>query len=287
MCRARRSRSRTRRSRRRRPARRSCIAMCATPRPASRAATSHLYREVTERIRDANVDVVLNLTAGMGGDMVFGSVGKPAAAEGTGHRHGRRVEPRRACPAVPAGNLHARLRHDEFRRSRLCDDQHARHAARHGRHDDRDGREAGDRGLRHRASVVRQAARVGRRAEAGRAGAALHGRAVGRAGRSQHLHGDGQQRAVGLDMVGLLARPQPDGLCRGGGACRRQCPRRARGQSLARQGRARHQRAAGRAGRHDRREHGRAGDRAGRGAQEAQPDQARACWRRRTQGHEQ
>ena len=31
-----------------------------------------LYRELTERIRDAEVDVVLNLTAGMGGDMVFG-----------------------------------------------------------------------------------------------------------------------------------------------------------------------------------------------------------------------
>ena len=31
-----------------------------------------LYREVTERIRAADVDVVLNLTAGMGGDMVFG-----------------------------------------------------------------------------------------------------------------------------------------------------------------------------------------------------------------------
>lgn len=31
-----------------------------------------LYREVTERIREAEVDVVLNLTAGMGGDMVFG-----------------------------------------------------------------------------------------------------------------------------------------------------------------------------------------------------------------------
>lgn len=30
-----------------------------------------LYREVTERIRDADVDVVLNLTAGMGGDLVF------------------------------------------------------------------------------------------------------------------------------------------------------------------------------------------------------------------------
>lgn len=36
-----------------------------------------LYREVTERIRDAEVDVVLNLTAGMGGDMVFGSTDKP------------------------------------------------------------------------------------------------------------------------------------------------------------------------------------------------------------------
>ena len=36
-----------------------------------------LYREVTERIRDADVDVVLNLTAGMGGDMVFGDVERP------------------------------------------------------------------------------------------------------------------------------------------------------------------------------------------------------------------
>ena len=36
-----------------------------------------LYREVTERIRDAKVDVVLNLTAGMGGDMVFGGVENP------------------------------------------------------------------------------------------------------------------------------------------------------------------------------------------------------------------
>ena len=36
-----------------------------------------LYREVTERIRDAEVDVVLNLTAGMGGDIVFGSADAP------------------------------------------------------------------------------------------------------------------------------------------------------------------------------------------------------------------
>jgi len=36
-----------------------------------------LYREVTERIRAADTDVVLNLTAGMGGDMVFGATEAP------------------------------------------------------------------------------------------------------------------------------------------------------------------------------------------------------------------
>ena len=36
-----------------------------------------MFREVTDRIRDADVDAVLNLTAGMGGDMVFGPVEEP------------------------------------------------------------------------------------------------------------------------------------------------------------------------------------------------------------------
>lgn len=36
-----------------------------------------LYRELTDRIRDSKVDVVLNLTAGMGGDMVFGPPSAP------------------------------------------------------------------------------------------------------------------------------------------------------------------------------------------------------------------
>ena len=35
------------------------------------------YREVTDRIRDSDVDVVLNLTAGMGGDIVFGGTESP------------------------------------------------------------------------------------------------------------------------------------------------------------------------------------------------------------------
>lgn len=44
-----------------------------------------LYREVVERIRDSGVDMVLNLTAGMGGDLVLGSTEAPfpVNAEGT------------------------------------------------------------------------------------------------------------------------------------------------------------------------------------------------------------
>ncbi|SIS85021.1 3-keto-5-aminohexanoate cleavage protein [Paracoccus saliphilus] len=36
-----------------------------------------LYREVVERVREADTDVVLNLTAGMGGDIVLGSAEAP------------------------------------------------------------------------------------------------------------------------------------------------------------------------------------------------------------------
>jgi uncharacterized protein (DUF849 family) len=36
-----------------------------------------LYAEVVEQVRNSDVDVVLNLTAGMGGDLTFGSVERP------------------------------------------------------------------------------------------------------------------------------------------------------------------------------------------------------------------
>lgn len=44
-----------------------------------------LYREVVDRIRTSDVDVVLNLTAGMGGDLVLGGVESPLppSADGT------------------------------------------------------------------------------------------------------------------------------------------------------------------------------------------------------------
>jgi uncharacterized protein (DUF849 family) len=43
-----------------------------------------LFREVTQRIRDADTDVVLNLTAGMGGDITFGGVEAPLPVDAAG-----------------------------------------------------------------------------------------------------------------------------------------------------------------------------------------------------------
>ncbi len=59
-----------------------------------------LYKELTERIRASEVDVVLNLTAGMGGDMVFGDAEKPLPLqEGSTDMAGasERVEHVRQC----------------------------------------------------------------------------------------------------------------------------------------------------------------------------------------------
>jgi uncharacterized protein (DUF849 family) len=41
------------------------------------ARAPHLYREVVERIRASSVDVILNLTTGMGGDLVLGAADSP------------------------------------------------------------------------------------------------------------------------------------------------------------------------------------------------------------------
>ena len=43
-----------------------------------------LYREVVDRIRSADVDVIINLTAGMGGDVVFGAGEHPLPLDPAG-----------------------------------------------------------------------------------------------------------------------------------------------------------------------------------------------------------
>jgi uncharacterized protein (DUF849 family) len=47
------------------------------PKTGAPARDPALYREVVERVRGSGQDVVLNLTAGMGGDLVFGSAEQP------------------------------------------------------------------------------------------------------------------------------------------------------------------------------------------------------------------
>lgn len=58
-----------------------------------------LYRELTDRVRDSATDVVLNLTAGMGGDMVFGPPEAPLPLiEGTDMGSAQsRMEPIAEC----------------------------------------------------------------------------------------------------------------------------------------------------------------------------------------------
>ncbi|MDE3174796.1 MAG: 3-keto-5-aminohexanoate cleavage protein [Pseudomonadota bacterium] len=43
-----------------------------------------LYREVVERIRESDTDVVINLTAGMGGDLILGGVDRPLPPQAKG-----------------------------------------------------------------------------------------------------------------------------------------------------------------------------------------------------------
>jgi uncharacterized protein (DUF849 family) len=64
----------------------AAIVHCHVRDPESGAPSRRLefYREVTERIRAAEVDVILNLTAGMGGDLVFGPPDAPLPLRETG-----------------------------------------------------------------------------------------------------------------------------------------------------------------------------------------------------------
>ena len=54
------------------------------PETGKAARSLHLYREVLERIRAAETDVIINLTAGMGGDVVFGGGETPLPLDPTG-----------------------------------------------------------------------------------------------------------------------------------------------------------------------------------------------------------
>ena len=206
-----------------------------------------LYREVVERIRSSGTDVVINLTAGMGGDLTLGSVEKPLPPSAAGTdmagaterlAHVAELLPEICTldcgtmnfgegdyvmtntPAMlkaMAGQIKALGVRPEIE---IFDTGHlvlAKWLVEQGLIDD---------------PVLVQL---------------CMGIPWGAPDDIGDADGAGRQPAAGLDLLRLLDRPQPAALCGAGGARRRQCPRRAGGQSLARQGRARHQRRAGRA----------------------------------------
>ena len=189
-----------------------------------------LYREVVERIRASDVDVIINTTAGMGGDLVLDPHDPTTFVEGTDLVQWRRPAPPRGG-AAPR-HLHARLRQPQLRRGQPGLRQHAGHAPRGREEDPGARRPLRDGDLRHRPPVVRQ--------DAGRGGAdrrtgdvpAVHGHPVRRAGRPADAGRDGPPAPRGRGVGVVRARPDADALGGPVGAARRARPGRAGGQPL-------------------------------------------------------
>ena len=114
-----------------------------------------LYREAVKIIRESDVDFVLNLTAGMGGDLLLDQ-NDPTKFD-RGHGSGQCVRPAAARRGTAPGHLHAGLRLAQLRRRQPAVREHAGHAARRREADPGARGEAGDGDLRHRASLVRDA----------------------------------------------------------------------------------------------------------------------------------
>ncbi len=70
---------------------------------------------MVERIRAADTDVVLNLTAGMGGDIVFGKGENPLPLNEEFTDMAGPLERLAHVEETTAGDLHSRLRHHELR----------------------------------------------------------------------------------------------------------------------------------------------------------------------------
>ena len=118
-----------------------------------------LYREAVERIRDSGVDVIINTTAGMGGDLMLDPQQPTTFVEGTDLVNGveRLAHVEEVMPDIctlDCGSLN-------FGEGSLVYVEHARHAARRRQAHPGARRARRDGDLRHRPPVVRQAARRG------------------------------------------------------------------------------------------------------------------------------
>ncbi len=193
-----------------------------------------LYAEVVDRVRSSGTDVVLNLTAGMGGDLVFGGAEKPFPVDAKGTDMAgateRLAHVEQCLPEIctlDCGSMNFAAGGD-YVMVNTPDTLRA-----HGKAGEGARRPARARGLRYRPPRAGQGSRPRGADRRSADDPALHGHSLWRAGRSLDLHGDGPRAAAGHDLLGLLDQPDAASLCRHGGDRRRQCPGRARGQHLS------------------------------------------------------
>ena len=225
-----------------------------------------LYREVVERIRASDVDVIINTTAGMGGDLVLDPHDPTTFVEGTDLVSGvdRLPHVEELLPDICTLDCGS-LNFGEGSLVYVSTPDMLREGA---KKIQELGVRGGDGDLRHRSPLVRQPA--GRGGADRRAGdvPALHGHPVRRSGRPDDAGRHGRPDPGGRRLGLVRARPDADAVGGAVGAARGARPGRPRGQPLPQQGREGDERPAGRAGKDHRGEHGREGGHARRGARD-------------------
>jgi uncharacterized protein (DUF849 family) len=227
------------------------------------------YREVVKRIRESKVDVIVNLTCGMGGYIVVGEHGlkdTPAPGSDFVSQEDRMRHVIDLCheglyrPDIATLDCGS-LNFGDGNRAYVSTPELPAPGRRHCK----------DLGVKPELEVfdtgnlwfVKQMIKEGL-LTAPVADPAVHGHPLGRAGRRRPPAGHGQFAAGELQLGHVRHQPHANALGGAVGAARRQRARRARGQSVPEQGRLRQQCAAGGKGAHHHRGHGRA--RAHRGA---------------------
>ena len=223
-----------------------------------------LYREVVERIRASETDVVINLTAGMGGDIITGPPDRPVPLgpgtdmAGAAERVAHVLDSRPEICTLDCGTMNfAEADYIMANTPGMLEDM-ARRMAESGARIEIEAFDTGHLWLAQdlvRRGVIPEPVLV----------QLCMGVPWGAPDDLNTFMAMVNNVPKGWTLLGLLDRPERDGLCRGGRAGRRQRPGRARGQPLSRPRRAGDERSTRGKGCDHRRGDGRPHHRTGRG----------------------
>ena len=234
-----------------------------------------LYRQVCEMVRESGVDVVLNLTAGMGGDVVFGAGEQPLPLDPAGtdmvgplERLAHVEECLPEICTLDCGTMNFSLGDYVMTNTPSSLRTMARRVQALGVRPELEVFDTGH------LVFVKQLIKEGLLDDPIMIQLCM-GIPYGAPDDPLDLDGAGAPVAAGIGVQRLLDRKAPAAVRRDGRARRRQCPGRTGGQSVPRQRPARDQRSAGRARGHHRRGDGRQGAGPGPGPREAEAEAAR------------